>query len=61
MMTVPLAARLAKRLVRERHVLRLAVGLGVNRDRRDAHLARRADHPARDLAAIGDQDLAEHL
>src|ERR1700687_4335578 len=34
----------------------VAVGLGTNRNRAQAHRARRADHAAGDLAAIGDQE-----
>jgi hypothetical protein len=35
---------------------RVAVGLGIDRDRRDPHPPRGLDDPAGDLAAIGDQD-----
>jgi hypothetical protein len=38
---------------------RVAVGVGIDRHRGDAHAARRLDDPAGDLAAVGDQDLAE--
>ena len=38
----------------------VAVGVRIDRDRSDAHLARRLDDAAGDLAAIGDQDLLEH-
>ena len=38
----------------------VAVGLGIDRDRLDAHAARGLDDPAGDLAAIGDQDALEH-
>src|SRR2546423_1025149 len=41
-------------------VQRVAVGIGIDRDGRNSHLARRADDPAGDLAAIGDQDALEH-
>src|SRR5262249_10220171 len=34
---------------------------GVHRDRGDAQLAAGADHPQRDLAPVGDQDLLEAL
>jgi hypothetical protein len=34
---------------------RVAVGVGIDGDRRDPHPARSLDHPAGDLAAIGDQ------
>ena len=36
------------------------VRLRVNRHGGDAHLLAGADDPKRDLAAVGDQDLAEH-
>jgi hypothetical protein len=35
---------------------RARVGVGINRDRLDPHAPRGADHPARNLPAIGDQD-----
>ena len=35
---------------------RILVGIGIDRDGRDAHPARRLDDPAGDLAAVGDQD-----
>ena len=47
-------------LVRHLHVKRVAVGLGIDRDRLDAQAARGLDDPAGDLAAIGDQDTLEH-
>src|SRR5665213_919374 len=47
-------------LVRQRDMQRIVIGLGIDRDRLDAESARRADDPAGDLAAIGDQDFAEH-
>ena len=48
------------RLVRHLDMQRVAVGLGIDGDRRDAHLPRGADDPAGDLAAVGDQDTLEH-
>ena len=48
------------RLVGHFDVQRVLVGLGINRDRRDPHPVRGPDDPARDLAAIGDQNLLEH-
>ena len=48
------------RLVGHRDVQRAGIGLGIDRDRRDPHPPRRADHAAGDLAAIGDQDFGEH-
>ena len=47
-------------LVGARDVQRVAIELGVDRHRGDAHLAQRADDADRDLAAVGDQDLLEH-
>ena len=38
---------------------RVAVGLGIDRDRAQAHRPRGADHAAGDLAAIGDQQGAK--
>jgi hypothetical protein len=43
-------------LVRIAQVQRVAVGLGVNRDRLDAKFLARPDDAQRDLAAIGDED-----
>ena len=48
------------RFVRHLHMRRTSVGVRINRDRPDPHAPRGADHPARDLPAIGDQDLGEH-
>ena len=39
---------------------RVLVGVGIDGDRLDAHLARGLDDAAGDLAAIGDQDFLEH-
>jgi hypothetical protein len=36
------------------------VGLRVDGDGRDGHLAARADDPHRDLAAVGDENLLKH-
>ena len=47
-------------LVGEPHVHRIAVELGVHRDRCDAELLARTDHANGDLSAIGDQDLGQH-
>jgi len=49
------------RLVRQRDVQRLRIRRGIDRDGADAEIARRADDPAGDLAAICNQDLGEHL
>ena len=38
---------------------RVAVGVGVDRDRPDAHRAAGAHDARRDLAAVGDQDLPD--
>ena len=48
------------RLVGHFDVQRVLVGLRIDRDGRDPHPARGLDDPARDLAAIGDQDFLEH-
>ena len=37
----------------------VGVGVAVDGDRADAHLAQRADDPDRDLAAVGDQNGVE--
>ena len=39
---------------------RVAVGVGIDGDRLDPHLARGLDDPAGDFAAIGNQDTLEH-
>ncbi len=39
---------------------RVGVGVGIDRDGGDTHAPGGADHSARDLAAIGDQQLLEH-
>src|SRR5690606_19678763 len=41
------------------HVQRVRVGDAVDRDGADAELAAGADHAERDLAAVGDEDLAD--
>ncbi|MCW0416072.1 hypothetical protein NB689_001826 [Xanthomonas sacchari] len=46
-------------LVGQAHVARVAVGIGVHGHGGDAELAAGGDHPAGDLAAIGDEDLVE--
>ena len=38
----------------------VAIGVGIDGDRLDAHLARGLDDAAGDLAAVGDQDFLEH-
>ena len=48
------------RLVGLRDMGRETVGIRPDRDRAHAHAAKRADDAQRDLAAIGDQNLAEH-
>ena len=48
------------RLVGHLDVQRVLVGLGIDRDGRDAHAAGGLDDAAGDLAAIGDQDALEH-
>ncbi len=47
-------------LVRQEHMRRAGVGVGIDRDRRDPHPPRGADDAAGDLAPVRDQDLAEH-
>ena len=49
------------RLVGHFDVQRVAVGLGIDRDRLDPHAAGGLDDPAGDLAAIGDQNSFEHM
>jgi hypothetical protein len=48
------------RLVRHLDMQRVAVGVRIDRDRRDSQLSRGLDDPAGDLATIGDQDALEH-
>ena len=48
------------RLVGHLDVQGVAVGLGIDRHRLDAHPAAGLDDAAGDLAAVGDQDLLEH-
>ena len=50
----------ADAFVGELDVHRLLVGGRIDRDRGDAELLGRAQHPERDFAAVGDQDLVEH-
>jgi hypothetical protein len=38
----------------------MGIGLGIDRDRADAHAVERANDAAGDFAAIGDQDFLEH-
>ena len=45
------------RLIRIAHVQRRAVALGIDRDRRQAHLPARADNAHGDLAAVRDDNL----
>jgi hypothetical protein len=47
----------AVRLVGELDVQGIPVGIGVNGDRRDPHLAARADDPDGDLRRVRDQEL----
>ena len=49
------------RFVGHANVARIGVGVGIDGDGGDAHPARRLDDPAGDLAAVGDQNLAEHF
>jgi hypothetical protein len=50
----------ADALVGEPHMHGVGVGGGVHRDSRDAELLTGAQHPERDLAAVGDEDFVEH-
>lgn len=49
----------AYRFVGERHVARVAIGIGIDRDGRDAEALQRPDHAARDFAAVRDEDFGE--
>ena len=49
----------ADRFVRLANVERIGVGVGINRDGAYSHPSAGANHPTRDLAPIGDQDLGE--
>src|SRR5258708_20878602 len=51
----------ADRLVRKTDGKRVAVGLAVNGDRANAQFLAGANHPQRDFASIGYQDLLEHF
>ncbi len=51
----------AVRLIGEQHRQPQAVGLGIDRHGADPPLAAPADHPHRDLAPVGDEDLADLL
>ena len=48
------------RLVAHRHVHRVGIRVGIDGDRADAHSPRRTGDAARDLAAIGDENLVKH-
>ena len=48
-------------LVGQTHVLRAGIGFGEHRHGADAQPARGTDHPAGDLAAVGNQDRVEHV
>src|SRR2546426_8497712 len=50
----------AERLVRESDVQRVRVRGGMHGDGLHAELARRADHPQRDLTPVGDEDAVKH-
>ena len=50
----------AHALVGEAHMHGVGVGGGMHRHGRDAEFLAGAQHPQRDLAAIGDQDFIEH-
>ena len=48
------------RLVGHFDMQRVLVGFRIDRDGPDAHVPRRLDDPAGDLAAVGDENLLEH-
>ena len=48
------------RFVRLQYMLRAGIGIRIDRHGAHPHPARRADHPAGDLSAVGDQDSVEH-
>src|SRR5438132_1613261 len=50
----------AERLVRESDVQRVRIRGGMHGDGLHAELARRADHPQRDLTPVGDEDAVKH-
>ena len=50
----------ADAFVGEPHMHGVGVGGRMHRDRRDAELLAGAQHPQRDLAAVGDEDFVEH-
>ena len=47
--------------IRPAHVQRIGVVGGVDRDRGDPELRRRLRHPDRDLSAIGNEELLQHV
>ena len=48
------------RLIGHRHMQRVAVGVGIDRNRLDPHFAGRLDNAAGNFAPVGDQDFLEH-
>ena len=48
------------RLVGHLHVNRIAIGIRIDRNRGDPHLARGFDDAAGDFATVGNQDFLEH-
>lgn len=42
------------------HMQRIGIGIRIDRNGGDAHLLRRLDDPAGNLAAIGDKDFLDH-
>jgi hypothetical protein len=48
------------RFIRHARMQRIAIDFGINRDRLDTHLSRRADDAHRNLAAIRDKDPFKH-
>ena len=56
-----LVAADADGFVGELHVERLHVGLGIDGEGLDAHLAASADNAEGDFAAVGDEDFLDHF
>ena len=50
----------ADRFAGKAHMARMPVGVGIDRDAFNAHLVERADDPAGNGAAIGNEDFRKH-
>jgi len=48
------------RRIRHAHMQRLGIRIGIDRDRADPKVARRPNDPARNLAAVGDEEGSDH-